>query len=258
MKNPLLYYEVHGNRGPFLLLVHGLLSSRAQWMPNLNALVEFCRPVIVELMGHGRSPSPENPECYTPDYYIREFEHIREKLNAKPWFVCGQSLGAALTLRYGLYHPEYIAAQVFTNSNSAFSERSESRNMEWLELRIAADGRKVIDNFPLHPSRSRHLPPHIKKMLIADVNLITVSGFKNTLLHTLPKSSVRNLVSRTRIPTMMIVGRYDRAFLPLSEIAIQLIPELKTRILDGGHAVNIDAAEEFNKTVKGFVKDLSV
>jgi pimeloyl-ACP methyl ester carboxylesterase len=238
--------------------VHGLLSSRAQWIPNLKSLSAFCRPVVVELLGHGRSPSPEDADCYTPDNYVREFECIREKLETDSWFVCGQSLGAALTLRYSLVHPEHFIAQVFTNSNSALSERSGGPRMKLLEDRIADEGRSFIDNFPLHPSRSRHLPPDIKKMLINDVNLINLTGFKYTLLYTLPNSSVRNKFGKIKIPTMMIVGRYDRTFFPLSEIATQLIPELRVEIFEGGHAVNIDAAEQFNRTIRDFIKGFDI
>ena len=77
MKPDRLYYEVHGDRGPYILLVHGLLSSRAQWLPNLKVLSTFCRPVVVELFGHGRSPSPSAQEFYLPENYAREFETIR-------------------------------------------------------------------------------------------------------------------------------------------------------------------------------------
>ena len=35
---PRLHVDVHDGNGPYLLLVHGMLSSRVQWMPNLDAL----------------------------------------------------------------------------------------------------------------------------------------------------------------------------------------------------------------------------
>ena len=65
--SPLPHYEVHPGRGPHLLLVHGMLSSRAQWLPNLAALAAVCRPVTLELWGHGRSPAPADPAAYHPD-----------------------------------------------------------------------------------------------------------------------------------------------------------------------------------------------
>ncbi|MBI5505747.1 MAG: alpha/beta hydrolase, partial [Deltaproteobacteria bacterium] len=102
------HWEVCEGRGPFVLLVHGVLSSRAQWSPNLPALQSVARPVIVELWGHGRSPSPSDAARYDPAAYVREFEKIRETLGAQRWLVCGQSLGGALTLRYALDHPQRL------------------------------------------------------------------------------------------------------------------------------------------------------
>ena len=71
------YYEVHQGNGPYLLMVHGILSSRAQWRPNLEALKEVCSPVILEPYGHGRSPSPGGAEYYRPAAYVEAFETIR-------------------------------------------------------------------------------------------------------------------------------------------------------------------------------------
>jgi len=184
MKNTGLYYEVHGTQGPFLLMVHGLLSSKAQWTPNLTALCQHCRPVIIELFGHGRSPSPEDPKYYTPDNYSLEFERIRTELSAEKWFICGQSLGAALSLRYALNYPERITAQIFTNSRSSLTDDSMEEIMKALAKLLEEKGREIIDNFPLHPSKNKRLDPDIKNALIQDINLIDVNGFSNTCLRT--------------------------------------------------------------------------
>lgn len=250
---PLLFYEVHGTHGPYLLLVHGILSSRAQWIPNLGALTAFCRPVVIELFGHGRSPSPDDPESYTPENYVLEFERIRCELCVEQLFLCGQSLGASLTLRYALYHPERIIAQIFTNSRSALSDESYDDGIKILVKRLEEDGHSVIDNFPLHPARSRHLPPEIKNALIEDIKLINIQGFSHTMLNTVTKCSVREILNQNKISTLLIVGRRDRQFAPLREVAEKIMPELDVLVLDGGHAVNIDAAEQFNSAVREFI-----
>ncbi len=253
MNTPHLYYEEHGTEGPHLLLVHGMLTSRAQWMPNIDALTAFCRPVVVELFGHGRSPSPTDPEYYSPDYYVCAFEDVRRDIKAKQWFTCGQSLGASLTLRYGLTHPDRITAQVFTNSRSALSDESYEGFLEVLKKQLARDGQRFMDNFPLHPSRSKRLPDGIKKAMVRDAALATVAGFGNTMLYTVPQCSLRSRLGDTQVPTLMIVGRYDKRFAPLRDIAARMIPNLEIRDLEGGHAVNIDAADDFNSAVRDFV-----
>jgi len=252
MEKPILYHEVHGSEGPFLLLVHGIISSRAQWIPNIEALSEFSRPVVIELFGHGRSPAPDDPDCYTPEGYIRQFELIRQTLGAEKWLVCGQSLGASITLRYTLNHPERIPAQVFTNSRSALSKTVSRRGSEEMLERLKSQGPDLITNSPLHPSRSQRLPADIQQALVEDAKLIQVDGFIRTILHTAGRSSVLESLDQTRVPTLMIVGRYDKQFAPLVEVAQQVIPGLESLILEGGHAVNIDAAEEFNAAVRDF------
>src|SRR5262245_51315278 len=72
-QSPLLCYDVHGQGGPHLLLVHGFLSSRAHWLLNLEALSTRFRPVVIELLGHARSPTPNDPSKYSPDAYVAEF-----------------------------------------------------------------------------------------------------------------------------------------------------------------------------------------
>ena len=138
-----LHYDVHEGDGPFLLLVHGILSSRAQWQPNLPALARVTRPVVVELWGHGRSPTPEDASVYHPDAYVAAFDALRERLGASRWLVCGQSLGATLTLRYALDHPERVLTQVFTNSTSALADA------EWVEG-IRTEGSRQADGWRQH------------------------------------------------------------------------------------------------------------
>ena len=209
-QKPSIYYEVHGAKGPYLLLVHGMLSGRAQWIPNLEFLASFCRPVVVELFGHGRSPAPEDPKCYMPDYYTVEFERIRIKLSVEKWFICGQSLGAALTLNYALNHPEQIAAHIFTNSRSALTDESMDETMEFVAGLIEEKGREVIDNFPLHPSKNKRLPPEIKSALIEDADLVDINGFSNTCMYTVAGSSLRHLIHQNIVPTLLIAGKFDR------------------------------------------------
>ncbi len=253
MQESLLYHEVHGSNGPYLLLVHGIMSSRAQWIPNIDFLKTFCRPVIVELLGHGRSPSPNDSQFYTPDNYCHEFERIRYKLGVERWFVCGQSLGASLTLRYSLNHPKHIIAQIFTNSRSALSENTSEDTMKIVVKSIDEKGRKALDNFPLHPAKSKHLKPEIKKALVEDVDLINLRGISNTMLYMVTRCSVCNIIHKNQVPTLLVVGKFDKQFAHLVKYAEKTIAKLEVKVFEGGHAVNIDAAEQFNNALQNFI-----
>jgi 2-succinyl-6-hydroxy-2,4-cyclohexadiene-1-carboxylate synthase len=253
---PLLHYEVHGERGPFVLVVHGFLSSRAQWLPNVDALAAIARPVVVELFGHGRSPSPEDPAWYTPAGYVEAFERVRQALGAERWLVIGQSLGAALTLRYALEHPQRFIAHVFTNSTAAFAEEGWGDGvrpaMEAQAQRLRSGGRAVLDDHPLNPARGSRLPQAVLDAFRIDSALLDPSGIANTGLYTIPESSVRASITANSVPTLLVVGEREERFVPHRRYAEAHMPELGVAALDGGHAVNIDAAAAFNEAVLAF------
>jgi pimeloyl-ACP methyl ester carboxylesterase len=256
MDDGLLYYEVHGESGPFILFVHGILSSRAQWAPNLDAFTGKYRPVVVELLGHGRSPSPADPEAYTPSAYVRYFERIRRILGAERWYVVGQSLGAALTLRYTLDCPERVIAQVFTNANSALAppgwEALARPFFEQMAQEFESEGRAALERHRLNPTQARHIPPEVKAEFQKDLALhnlrgITMSGFYTSL-----KSSVYDRVGENKVPTLLMVGEREERFKEARRFVERSFPHLTVMGTNAGHAVNISAAREFNEAVSKF------
>jgi pimeloyl-ACP methyl ester carboxylesterase len=254
---PLLHYDVHGETGPFVLLVHGMLSSRAQWVENVPALVSAgYRPVVAELLGHGRSPSPSDGAVYTPAAYVEHFEDIRRSLGAERWYVIGQSLGAGLTLRYALVHPERIIAQVFTNSNSALAGGEFFARVRASTARVAEEvarrGRAVMAENRLNPARSRSIPEHVRAALAADFELHSPTGYALTGIHTTAHVPVRDEVHANRVPALLVAGMREESFRPAVAWARANMPCLEVVEADGGHAVNIQAAATFNAAVIDF------
>jgi len=253
-----LCYQVHEGQGPPLLLVHGMLSSRAQWRDNVAALSAVCRPVVVELFGHGRSPSPSDPLRYRPEGYVASFERIRRELGVERWPVCGQSLGGALTLRYALDRPERVTAHVFTNSNSALAEAG------WEELvraglagyleRLEREGRAALEFNPVHPRNARSLPAATRDALVADAELHDPRGIGMTGVETVPFSSSRERVHENRVPSLLVVGERERRFHAHRDFARAQMPSLQVVSADAGHAVNIEAAKTFNDEVRRFLR----
>ncbi len=254
-----LHIDIHGDgRRPWLLLVHGMLSSRAQWRPNLQALGEVCTPVTVELLGHGRSPGPADPAAYTVEAYVRRFEAVREHLGVERWFVCGQSFGAGLTIRYALIHPERIIGQVFTNSMSGLSPAARARSADRLARADAIEqgGAEAMKALPFHPRPARRLAREIWADLLADADLLQPAAIAETLRTTSPDLSVAADLTRIAVPTLMINGLRETDFQPLRDLAAAEIPGVEVVDLPGGHSVNLDQAEGFNTAVTAFIRRL--
>ena len=238
-------------------MVHGALASRSYWHSNLEALSTVCTPVVVELWGHGKSPSPIEPSTYEPIAYAEQFELIRSELGAEKWFTIGQSRGAALTLQYGLLHPGAVIAQVVTNSSSAFADPTI-----WLERNLTAIAKiaagveeggmaTLVDSW-INPGRSRRVVQPTRDMLIAEFNEHTAAGVIGGFRHTNRSCPLGERVVDVSRPTLLTNGIAEPGFqdkLP----AAQRIPGIEIVEVDASHAVNAQNPPDWNDAVVEFL-----
>lgn len=251
-----MHVEIHADgRTPHLLLVHGICSSRAQWRPNLAALAEVCTPVVVELLGHGRSESPSDPNPYRLDAYIERFEAIRQSLGAERWAICGQSFGAGLTLNYALAHPDRISAQIFTNSASAIGPRRPAApDLASAIAAFEARGRAALEAMAFYPRRTGRLAPEVEDELVRDAELISLSAMARSLMVTFPALSVADRFAEIATPSLLVNGRREKSFQPLRDQAARAIRGLEVVDLEGGHPINLDQPVGFNAAVASFLE----
>ncbi len=56
-------FDIHGpTAAPCVVLIHGLGLNRAMWAATIAALGRH-RVLSYDLLGHGRTPSPDRPRC---------------------------------------------------------------------------------------------------------------------------------------------------------------------------------------------------
>ena len=256
--SPRLAFKVHPGTGPYLLMVHGFLSSKAQWLANVAALGSVCRPVTAELWGHGSSPAPADTSLYAPEAYLEQFEQIRGQLGIDRWFVCGYSLGAGLTIRYAHDFAQHVYAHIFTNSNSALADATQIQ--EWRDTatksarNIRQGGLTAIDRIPVHPRRARNLPAVVKEQLMEDCANIKPEGVANTLEFTNPFTSIRHLAATNPRPALLCYGVKERRFADNKTWAEKHMANLSIVEIDAGHGVNMDGAEAFDRHVCNFIR----
>jgi 2-succinyl-6-hydroxy-2,4-cyclohexadiene-1-carboxylate synthase len=251
------HWQTHGGTGPHLLLVHGFLSSRSQWLGNLDALATACRPVTVELFGHHLSPSPTDPACYEPDYYVRCFDAIREAVGAERWFLLGYSLGAGLTLRYAFEHPDRVIGHLFTNSTSGFADEARQKAFQAgaseAAERIRQGGIGAMERIPVHPRHGRRLPKPVYDALCADARQHDPVGIANTVGITNPHASMRARLAENVRPACLVQGIREKRFFEMADHAKAHMPNLQVVELDAGHGMNMEAPDAFNRAVLDFL-----
>lgn len=112
----LLHHVVDGD-GPPVILIHGISASQADWWRLMPLLVSAgYRGIAVDMLGHGDSPKPQDPEAYTAEAVYTALEDWIDSLGLdSPFYLVGHSLGGYMSLTYALRHPDRVRAMVLIN-----------------------------------------------------------------------------------------------------------------------------------------------
>ena len=94
-----LAYESNG-KGPFLMLVHGFTGSSSTMSYLAEALAPYRTVLSIDLIGHGKSDSPEQVDRYTIESNIGHLRGILSHAGAKKADLIGYSLGGRIALSF--------------------------------------------------------------------------------------------------------------------------------------------------------------
>lgn len=253
-----LHAVVHEGNGPAALLVHGALGSRSYWDDNIAALSEVCRPVVIELWGHGRSPSPSDPAKYSPDGYVVEFERLRAELDAEQLWMIGQSMGAALVLHYVLAHPQRVIGAVLTNSSSAFSEpevwaERTATMVEQRAVEVETHGAEVLRDTWINPGRSQRISPAIRAKLAGEFSEHDAAGLAGSFRLTNATLPLGERLREVAVPVLLTNGTEEGRFQRLLG-AVKRIPDIEIADLSASHAVNAQDPAGWNAATVSFIR----
>lgn len=100
-----LYYEMHGEGEP-LILLHGGLGSSSMFYDIMPGLAEDRQVITVDLQGHGRTADIDRPIRY--ENFGDDIAGLIQHLGFEKADVAGYSMGAGAALRTAIQHPELV------------------------------------------------------------------------------------------------------------------------------------------------------
>jgi pimeloyl-ACP methyl ester carboxylesterase len=245
-----LYYDIHGpaesDRRP-LLLTHGYSATAEMWAPNMAALAGRRRVVAWDIRGHGRSDSPEDPAHYSEALSIADMAALLDAAGIGEAIIGGLSLGGYLSLAFHLRYPERVAALVLCDTGPGY-RRDGPRN-EWNAMAARwADDFERQGLGALTTSAEVRASHHRSPAGLALAARGILFQHDSRVIESLPSIAV---------PTLVVVGADDTAFLAAADVMAAKIPRATKVVLEGaGHAANIDQPEAFDRAVLDFLDDL--
>src|SRR5215472_1038559 len=112
-----LYYEVHGNGEP-LVLLHGFSGTSQDWKSSIPELTKSFQLIIPDLRGHGRSSMLSKP--FRPDEASADVFALLDELRINSFKGLGISGGSNILLHMATKQPDRIKAIVLVSATPYF------------------------------------------------------------------------------------------------------------------------------------------
>jgi pimeloyl-ACP methyl ester carboxylesterase len=215
-------HTVHLGSGPPIVFIHGLGTSAATWQRCTELLADRFTTIAVDLLGHGSSPVPEDPDEYTRDRALVDLDEVLADLD-EPAVLVGHSLGGYLTLAHAATRPGVARALVLLNTGPGF--RDPDKREGWNER-----SRRNAHRFDV--------PERVTTMnLQAD-------------------SVVMDRLADIQVPTLVLAGGDDRPeYTGSGQYLERKMPDARLLVIEGGeHSMHEDThAAEVAAAIADFV-----
>ncbi|MBI2866448.1 MAG: 2-succinyl-6-hydroxy-2,4-cyclohexadiene-1-carboxylate synthase [Chloroflexi bacterium] len=254
---------VQSGTGQPVVALHGFTGSTTTWGRFIAAGRGKYTVVAVDLLGHGESDAPDNPECYTFDKFIQGLEELLDHLGVHRVCWLGYSLGGRVALSASISLPHRTAALVLESASPGLptaDERvarvqSDERLANWIEDVGVETFVEYWEKLPMWASQLR-LPELVRRGLRSQRLTNHPLGLANSLkgMGSGAQPALHQRLGEITAPTLILAGEEDAKFATIAWEMHQAIPGSRLEIVErAGHTVHLEQPERFNRVVLEFL-----
>lgn len=226
----------------------------------IEDLTSFCNPITIDLAGHGKTKSPDDPKFYSTKRQVEQLESIIHRLQFDNLYLYGYSMGGRLAFQMIASHPELFSGAIIESSHCGILSEEERSERQILDENRAKGIQQNFDDFlqkwmklPLF----QHTPAGMKSvyqriMRAQDPKTISASlrGFGPGVM-----PPVCNQIKNTDLPLTLIAGKLDQKYVQrMSEIS-DVHDQTSLHIIeDAGHRVHADQPEKLIQILSDAIK----
>lgn len=256
--------KIDGNDSlPPVILLHGFTGDHTTWESLKETLKGLFQVITIDLIGHGKTDSPKQPERYEVDRAAKDIIDIMDHLQLDTAHLLGYSMGGRLALSIALKYPDKMKSLMLESVSPGLKTKEEKEarvlNDEALATRILDHG--IInfvhywENIPLFQTQKK-LPVEIQNQIRAQRLQNNPIGLANSLrgFGTGRQPSWWPELNKLDIPVLLMCGKLDEKFCKIAAEMNQLLPEsAMIEFNAAGHAIHVEQPNKFDTIVKEFL-----
>ena len=226
------------------------------WNLQVEALKDKYRVITYDIRGHGKSDAGN--DVFTIDLFVNDLINLMETLKIDNAILCGLSMGGYIALNaMGKYQERFDALILCDTQCIADTLEAKEKRIKAIESIRKTGVEKYADESIKNLFASGSFITKKKEISAVREMILKTSeqSLCNTLLALSGRNETCNILSRIKIPVLIMVGKEDKITPPASALFMhERIKDSMLKILENaGHLSNLESPHEFNVQLKRFI-----
>jgi pimeloyl-ACP methyl ester carboxylesterase len=257
-------YEVSGNRGSWVTLVHGSGDNHEAWWLQVPTLAKRFRVLTYDVRGHGETETPADKPIDQATF-VEDLRGLLDKLKIGKTAVIGYSMGGGIARNFAATHPDRVWGVVLSNGGRLDPPPDPSREAEMAKMRegriagIREGGMESVFDGWLTNVYTPEFAEARPEIVAQHRRIMTANDpekYSRTMSGAMSSSKVD--LNRLTSPTLIIVGAGDEYTGPDAgrELAAALPRQANAQVnvFPTRHGSPFERHEEYNQTLIDFLE----
>lgn len=275
--NTSIYYEIRGTGEP-IVFIYGIGCLMNHFVYQTFSLAQNYQVISIDLRGHGKTGIPKLKKNISILAISKDLKKLLKKLNLSKAHFVGHSFGCSVLLETykqnnkifkslslingfasnpleGMFYSDHIMQQVYGYINSLSKNIPESFSFLWESLidnPLSPYALSFLGGFNSHTVEKKDIEIYTQGVAYINKDVFF------TLFNEMIKKNYTKLLSKIKIPTLIIAGNKD----PLTPLQKQetLNKNIKNSKIfifeEGSHCTQLDFPEKLSHVLKQFIEKI--
>lgn len=245
---------------PDLLLLHGFMGSIEGITPLAERLKSIFNPIIIDLLGHGRSDAVSDSWRYEAATQVVDLKSILSRLRLSNLWLYGYSMGGRLAQNLVLDSPDSFSGLILESTHCGLQDPDEREKRRDLDEQRANE---IEENFDLFVEKWASLPLFDSPDEAHDFDYLAIikkqspgamaASLRGFGAGTAPV--VCEQIQRLQKPIALIAGKSDEKYVDKMREMHHLFSDSKYFVVPGaGHRVHVDQPEQIKTLLTNFLE----
>ena len=247
-----------------VVVLHGFTGSAQAMAPLTERLAAglAARIICPDLIGHGRSEVPDDPDLYRVQAMAGQVTALADALGCDTFHLVGYSMGGRVALTLGCTEPQRLRSLCLIGASAGIADPQQRRRRAQVDAdcaqRITADFGAFVDEWmaaPLFAGQAALGETHLEAAR-AQRLASNPAGLARSLLAggTGSMTPLHERLGTCDAPTLVLAGAHDIKFCAIAEQLVAALPRGDVVRIDGaGHAAHLERPDATAAEIAEFI-----